>query len=96
MLQAYVGIADRFGLESILPENPHVVRFLNRRAARNGHRKAVCYWAVIHDEFARQITIELLDGCRADALILLRTLATDLGPICPTESYDDRLSSDTA
>ncbi len=80
----------------MLPENRHVIRFLGRRAALNRHRKAVCYWAVIHDEFARQVAIELHDGCRADAVILLCTLAKDIGPIYPAETSDSDLSFDTA
>ena len=95
MLHSFVGIADRFGLESLLPENPHVVRFLCRRATLNRHRKAVCYWAVIQEEFAQQIAIELQAGCRADALILLQSLAAEMGPVFPTDSVDE-VSFDTA
>ena len=89
MLQSFVGIADRFGLESLLPEQPHVVRFLCRRATLNRHRQAVCYWAVIQQELAQQIAIELQAGCRADALILLESLAVELGPVGPTDFVDE-------
>lgn len=89
MLHSFVGIVDRFGLESMLPENPHVARFLCRRATLNRHRKAVCYWAVIQEEFAQQITIELQAGCHADALILLQSLATEMGPIYPPDTVNE-------
>lgn len=84
MKRAYVGIAQQNGLLTLLPERPDVTSFLWRRAER---MRAACFWAVIEQSIAPAIIAELEDGARHNALILLQTLAVELGPIlAPNES----------
>ena len=83
---SYLGIASRFGLESLWPEHPDTAAFLLRRAARHRDPRAVCFWTVMAREFADQINLELADGNRVEALILLQSLAWDIGRILPDQT----------
>ena len=87
MLHAYVGIASRHGLESLHREESHTAAFLLRRAARRRTHGVICFWAVIAPELAEQVQHTLSAGYRADAWLLLESLAFELGRILP-ESVD--------
>ncbi len=87
MLSAYVGIAKRDGLEVFVPEHEHVVRFLARRVQREGLRLAVCYWAVLPDEAAREVGRLLELGEPYAALLTLDHAAKELGPIIPSTTH---------
>jgi hypothetical protein len=80
---AYVGIASRNGLESLHAEEPHTARFLLRRAARQREKNAVCFWSVMSPEAAAEIQDELACDRRAEAFLLLQSLAYELGRILP-------------
>lgn len=83
MRRAYVGIASRNGLESLHSEEQHTAAFLLRRVARQPERNAVCFWAVMSPEIAAQIRDELACDRRDEALLLLQSLAYELGRILP-------------
>lgn len=90
MKRAFVGIAQQNGLLTLVPERRDVSQFLWRRAQR---MKAVCFWAVIDQSIAAAITDELDAGTNHNALILLQTLAVELGSIT---SLDDSEETSTA
>ena len=58
-------------------------RSLLRRAARQREKTAVCFWAVMSPEIAAQIQRELACDRRAEAFLLLESLAYELGRILP-------------
>lgn len=92
MRRAFVGIAQQDGLLTLLPERRDVTSFLWRRAQR---MRAVCFWAVIDQSLAATILDELEDGASHNALILLQTLAVELGPVlAPNESDESRDNHD--
>lgn len=91
MKRAFVGIAQRNGLVTLLPERPEVVPFLWRRAER---MQAVCFWAVIDQSLAEAITAELDAGASHNALILLQTLAVELGPVTAIDDSHDHRADD--
>lgn len=85
MLRAFVGIADCYGLESFLPESEVPIAWLARRATANPSRQAVCYWAVVSDEVAREIRSELEGLHRVEALRTLLSLAREVLPVTSPE-----------
>ena len=80
---AYVGIASRFGLESLHAEESHTTKFLLLRARRMQRQQAMCFWAVLAPEFASQIQLEIEYGNRLQAMILLQSVAHEMGRILP-------------
>ena len=84
MLQAYVGIISRRGLELFCPEDPATVRFLWRRVKREPGRIA-CFWSVIPDEVVEHILAALQLGRSRDALILMQQHAREYGSLIPCE-----------
>lgn len=84
MLKPYVGTATRHGLQSFFPENDHTLRFLMRRAYCS-HPNAVCFWAVVQDSIASIIEHLLNCGQHEEALLLLQSVAAELGTVCPDE-----------
>ena len=91
MRRAFVGIAKQDGLLTLLPERRDVTQYLWRRAEQ---MKAVCFWAVIDQSVAATILAELEAGASDNALILLQTLAVELGPLFPADSSSDMLNGD--
>jgi hypothetical protein len=87
MLQAYIGIVSRRGLELFCPEHPQTVRFLWRRARRERGRVA-CYWTVLSAEVAEPIRTALLLGQPWDALDLMQQQAYDCGLLLPWDDDD--------
>jgi hypothetical protein len=85
MLQAYVGIITRRGLEVFCPEYPQTVRFLQRRVERTrGH--ALCFWSVAADEAVAQVQAALRCGEPRAALRLLEQATRAGGPLLPFQS----------
>lgn len=83
MLNSYVGIASRNGLERLCPEHPGVARFLAVQAARLRRQRAVLVWAVLPDDAADDIMEELRFGEKKSALQLLQHTAHDGGRLLP-------------
>lgn len=88
MVNSYVGIISGRGLESLVPETEHAVPFLVRRAYRRPTSEAVCYWAVMQDEVAREVQGHLQRCRHDDALLALRRHAAHFGTILPPHSED--------
>ncbi|MCA9041926.1 MAG: hypothetical protein KDA65_16345 [Planctomycetaceae bacterium] len=86
MKHSYVGIISRTGLELFLPENEHLLRFLERRAYRNRPTNSICIWAVVTDSVGYIIRDLLESGLTAEAFTLLQTMADDWGTICPQQT----------
>ena len=80
---AYVGIASRFGLETLHAEERHTIKFLQRRVERMRDRQAVCFWAILAPAFAEQVMLELEFGNRVQAMLLLQSVAEEIGRILP-------------
>lgn len=83
MRKSYIGILNQAGLDTLLPEENHIDRFLLRRAMREN---AVCFWAVIDDSEYVTIQQELAFGQKQNAVRLLQILAIDSGAILPPHS----------
>jgi hypothetical protein len=88
MRTAYLGIADRAGLRTLVIETSHASRFLVARASR---MNAVCFWVVIDDAFAASVRMELDCGERRNAMTLLQLLLDDIGTIIPSTWPSDDL-----
>ncbi len=86
MLRAFVGIADCYGLESFRPESEVPLEWLAHRATACRSRQAVCYWAVVGDEAAREIRSELDSRHPFEALTTLGSLATEIVRVTSAES----------
>ena len=52
-------------------------------AWRHGEKNAVCFWSVMSPEIAAEIQRELSCDRRAEAFLLLQSLAYELGRILP-------------
>lgn len=83
MVESYVGIIGKRGVESFLPENQHTLHFLMRRAYRSRPMRAVCYWAALRDTDARSIEEQLDADNGHEALRMLEYCATHFGTIPP-------------
>lgn len=81
MLNSYVGIASRNGLERLCPEHPGATRFLSVQASRLRRQRAVLVWAVLHDEVADEIMEAVRFGEKQAALRLLQSSAREGGRI---------------
>ena len=78
MLQAYVGIVSRRGIEVFCPEHSGTVRFLFRRAKRSaGH--VACFWCVMSDDAAKHVRTTLRFGQPQRAFESLQLNARDIG-----------------
>lgn len=87
MRNSYVGIIGQHGLEFLHVENEHTVAFLQRRIERRQRADDICFWTVLDTRFAAVIEMEIANDSHAQALILLQTLADEIGRILP-ESLD--------
>ena len=85
MWQAYVGIVSQRGLEVFCREDPHVFRFLLRRARRIPGR-AGCFWTVLAHDRAALIQRSLREGQNGAALALVQRDARELGPMLPSDT----------
>ena len=85
MVRAYIGIVTRRGLEALYEENDHVVRFLNRRVCR-GRRAGGLLWAVMDDDAADFVGVQLALGEMQAALRSLEAYAHYYGPMFPVSA----------
>ncbi len=83
MLQAYVGMASRNGLITLMPESRPLVRQLVDRAARATRDAAVCVWAVLSADEAMRIQDQVASGEYGSALVALNQRAHQVGSIWP-------------
>jgi hypothetical protein len=81
MTESYVGIVSRLGLEQLWLEHRHTLQFVLRRVERIKTRPACAIWAVLDPVLEEQIAIQIQFGSPLDALLLLQTVALDLGCI---------------
>lgn len=90
MLQAYLGLISRQGLEVFCPEHPQALRFLERRVRRTPG-PALCFWSVLPDDAACQVQSALQHGLPAAAFQVLQQTAWDAGSLIPesTSSVDE-------
>lgn len=87
MMDSYVGIISRRGLECFVPETEHTARFLVKRAKRS--TPSLCYWAVMHQAHATEIKRLLASDNSAEALRILNAAAQSLGSILPSAECDE-------
>jgi len=86
---SYLGIVTPRGLETLVVETEHAAVFLFRRAARQAHGKALCFWAVLDDKTAACV-MRQIDGRRfQDALCYLNAKAVHLGTLLPPLTEDE-------
>ena len=88
MVNSYVGIISRRGLESFIPDTEHAAPFLLRRAYRRQPPEAICYWAVMQDAAAREVERQLQWRRHEDALATLHARATYFGTFLPPDFED--------
>ena len=88
MLDSYIGLISRRGLESLFPETEHAAPFLVRRAYRRQPLEAVCYWAVMEESAAQQVQWQLQWRHHEEAFLVLRALADHVGTILPPPADD--------
>ncbi|MHC4880785.1 MAG: hypothetical protein ACYTGL_30390 [Planctomycetota bacterium] len=86
MKTSFVGIASPSGLELMVPESDHVIRFLMRRAYRSKRTGAVCFWAIMDEAIAITVTDLLHSGRPEHALLVIQMLAVETGSFCPDSS----------
>ncbi len=83
MRNSYVGIIGKHGLESLHIEDCDTVAFLLRRIQRRKCFDDVCFWAILNVRFAAVIQMEIESDNHPQALVLLQTLADEVGRILP-------------
>jgi hypothetical protein len=88
VLNSYVGIISRRGLESLLPDGEHAAPFLVRRACRRQPTEAICYWAVMQDTAAKEVERQLQWQLYENALATLHECAKHFGTFLPPEFED--------
>ena len=87
MLQAYIGIVSRRGLELLCPEHPQTIQFLQRRVQREQGQVAGI-WSVLPEEGIRVVQATLALGHLQEALNALQTHARDCGLLPPSDTED--------
>lgn len=80
MNDSWIALVDQHGLNSLVLETSHAVRFMLRRAER---LNAECFWVVLTPQHAIQIEQLRRLGNTAAALSLLERLAINMGRITP-------------
>ncbi len=83
MLQSYIGMASPRGLMTLVPESESVMRHLVELASRATREAAVCVWAVMPDEEAERVRVQLESGDFDAALMTLNQGALQFGSILP-------------
>ena len=86
MLKAFVGIADCYGLDVVPPPREKCRSSGWPRATTLRSRQAVCFWAVVGDEAAREIRSELDGRHPLETLTALGSLATEIIRVTSAES----------
>ena len=81
MTESYVGIVSHLGLEHLWLERQHTLRFVLRHVERIKTRPVCGIWAVLDRDFEELIALQIYLGNRRDALLLLQTVAVDLGRV---------------
>jgi hypothetical protein len=81
MKDSYLGIADQYGLRTLVPETEHGGSFLVRRAQR---MNAVCFWVVIDRLYVDAVLAELERGEADNSLQMLQLLADEIGSLLPS------------
>lgn len=84
MLQAFVGIVSRRGLEVFCPEHPDTVQFLWRRAQRTPERMA-CFWSVIPDDAAVCVQNAMRTVGPEYAFGFLQQSVREMGTLLPSD-----------
>ena len=82
MVRSYIAVVTHRGLEALYGENDHVVRFLNRRVCR-GCRMEGLLWAVMNDDAAEFVGVQLALGEMRAALGSLEAYAVHYGAMFP-------------
>lgn len=83
MLNAYVGIASRYGLSALHLERPDTRAWACQLANGDTRHSRVAFWAVLPDQAAARISWLLLRGLRREALHVLGHCAREVGRILP-------------
>ena len=68
---------------ALVPESESVMRHLVERASRATREAAVCVWAVMPDEAAERVRLQLESGDFDAALVTLNQGALQIGSILP-------------
>ena len=83
MLNAYVGIASKYGLTALQPERPETLDWARQSAEPRTWPPRVAFWAVLPDNEAARISWLLDHGHRREALRELSRSAREVGRILP-------------
>ena len=75
MGESYVGIVSKQGLELLIPENEHLLRFLCQRVYRKRPYSRACVWVVLPSDLAQRLEA---------AWRLLQNEADHVGPVLPS------------
>ncbi len=89
MLRAYVGVANKNGLEALWPEQEHTREAAFARAYRRPPEPAVCFWAVLSDQVAESAQLLLESAQSLGALRTVDTCSLSIGPILPSTNRLD-------
>ena len=87
MAMAYVGTADRYGLEWFLREDEETIAAVATRAFDGPLLRRAPFWATVSDELASRIRAQLRAGRRLRALMILETDAEELAPLSPCYKF---------
>ncbi len=88
MLRSYLGIATRYGLETLLPEHQQAFLRLRNQACLRHSTEPLCFWAVLPEDAAQVVQRELRAGKPLAALATLDQHAQQLGPLLPFDEPD--------
>ena len=82
---SYIGVVTCRGLEALFPESEKVIRLLDRRIYGKRPYLGYCCWAVLAEDVAQHVQRYLELGDFQSAFHTLQVLATDYGPVMPSD-----------
>lgn len=83
MASSYLAICSPRGLELMIPESPHAMRFIMRRVYDLGRTDETCGWVIIDDREAGLIRRLVEYGYPKIASTLVPLLAREFGTMPP-------------
>ena len=93
MINSYLGLVSRKGLEMLVLETKHAETFLLKRTARRGGRDAFCCWAVLPERAVWEIQLDLCGGRYREALTKLNAEARFLGTVLPSADEEESFAA---
>ena len=83
MASSYLAICSPSGLELLIPETPHAMRFVMRRVYDLGRSDEYCGWVIMADREASFVRTLIEYGYPEIASTVVHLLASEFGTLPP-------------